>query len=160
MILEIFILALRYGIKYILGSLGIILVRYRWPKPASHKSNPLSVPQGIVYSYSTLPWVTWEAVTFVEGITWWELLQHTLANGALVYPRQGGRYRAEGCMALGKRYSGVVNNPLGEPGRTPLYIGLPSAGAVDCDLTFFLYVCRRAPFWGLRQTYMNEWMNK
>jgi hypothetical protein len=29
------------------------------------------------------------------------LLQHTLANGALVYPSQGGRYRAEGCIALG-----------------------------------------------------------
>jgi hypothetical protein len=24
-----------------------------------------------------------------------------LANGALVYPSQSGRYRAEGCMALG-----------------------------------------------------------
>jgi len=29
---------------------------------ASHKSNPSSVPRGIVDLYSTLPWVTWEAV--------------------------------------------------------------------------------------------------
>jgi hypothetical protein len=26
---------------------------------------------------------------------------NTLANEALVYPSQGGRHRAEGCMALG-----------------------------------------------------------
>jgi len=55
------------------------------------------------------------------------------------------------------RDSSVVNDPLGEPGRTPLYVGLPSAwGSVDGDLMFFLYVCRRAPFRGLWQTYMNE----
>jgi len=36
--------------------------------PASHKSNSSSVPQGIVDLYSTLSWVTWEAVTVVEGI--------------------------------------------------------------------------------------------
>jgi len=34
---------------------------------ASHKSNPSSVPQVIVDLYSTLPWVTWEVVTVVEG---------------------------------------------------------------------------------------------
>jgi hypothetical protein len=49
-----------------------------------------------------------------------------------------------------------VNDPLGEPGRTPLYVGLPSAwGSVDGGLIFFP-VCRRAPVWGLRQTYVNE----
>jgi len=37
---------------------------------ASHKSNPSSVPQGIVDLYSTLPWVMWEAVTVVEGTPW------------------------------------------------------------------------------------------
>ena len=67
---------------------------------ASHKSNPSSVLQGIVDSYSTLPWVTWGAVTVVKGIPWRGLLRHRLANGALVYPSQGGRYRAEGCMTL------------------------------------------------------------
>jgi len=35
---------------------------------ASHKSNPLSVPQGYVDMYSTLPWIMWEAVTGVVGI--------------------------------------------------------------------------------------------
>jgi len=56
------------------------------------------------------------------------------------------------------RDSCVINDPLGEPGHTPLYVGLPSAwGSVDGDLMFSLYVCRRALFWGLWQTYMNEW---
>jgi hypothetical protein len=51
--------------------------------------------------------------------------------------------------------SSVINDPLGEPGRTPLYVGLPSVwGSVDSDLVFFPY--RRAPLWGLLQTYMNE----
>ena len=55
------------------------------------------------------------------------------------------------------RDSSVVNDPLGEPGRTPLYVGLPSAwGSVDGDLMFFLYVRTRAPFGGRWQTYMNE----
>jgi len=49
-----------------------------------------------------------------------------------------------------------VNDTLGEPGHTPLYVGLPSAwGSVDGDLMFFP-IRRRAPFWGLQQTYMNE----
>jgi hypothetical protein len=67
---------------------------------ASHKNNPSSLPRGIVDSYSTPPWITWEDVTSVEVIPCLGLLRHTLANGALVYPSQGGRYRAEGCMAL------------------------------------------------------------
>jgi hypothetical protein len=51
-----------------------------------------------VHSYSTLPWVTWEAVTGVEEIPYWGLLRHTLANEALVYPSQGGMYCVECCM--------------------------------------------------------------
>ena len=32
----------------------------------------------------------------------------------------------------------VVNDPLGEPGRTPLYVGLPSVwGSVNDDQMFF-----------------------
>jgi len=46
------------------NNLGI----FNYRTNASHKSNPSSVLRGIVDSYSTLPWVTWEAVTFVEGI--------------------------------------------------------------------------------------------
>jgi hypothetical protein len=37
--------------------------------------------------------------------------------------------------------SSAVNGPLGEPGRTPLYVGLLSTwGSVDSDLNF-------SPFW-------------
>jgi len=51
----------------------------------------------------------------------------------------------------------VLNDPLGEPGHTPLYVGLLSMlGSVGSDLVFFLYVFRRAPFWGLWQMEMNE----
>jgi len=58
------------------------------------------------------------------------------------------------------RDSSVDNDPLGEPGHTPLYVGLPSAwGSMDGDLMFFP-ICRRAPFWGLQQTYMNELVDK
>ena len=54
------------------------------------------------------------------------------------------------------RDSSVVNDPLGEPGHTPLYVGLPSAwGSVGGDLMFFP-ICRWAYLWGIRQTYMNE----
>jgi len=54
------------------------------------------------------------------------------------------------------RDSSVVNDPLGEPGRTPSYVGLLSAwGSVDGDLMSFL-IYKRAPFWELQQTYMNE----
>jgi hypothetical protein len=46
--------------------------------------------------------------------------------------------------------SSGVNDLLGEPGRTPLYVGLPSAwGFVDDDYVFSAFR-GRAPFWGLR----------
>ena len=36
--------------------------------------------------------------------------------------------------------SSVINDPLGEPGHTPLYVGLPSAwGSVDGDRMFSLH---------------------
>jgi len=47
----------------------------------------------------SVPWVTWEVVTGVEGIPCRGFLWHTLANGAVVHPSQSGRY-AEGYMAL------------------------------------------------------------
>jgi len=38
--------------------------------------------------------------------------------------------------------SSFINLLLGEPGRIPLCVGLPSAWVyVDGDLMFFLYVC-------------------
>jgi hypothetical protein len=44
--------------------------------------------------------------------------------------------------------SSVVNDPLGKPGRTPLYVGLPYTwDFVDGDLTFF-QLLRRASFSG------------
>jgi len=54
---------------------------------ASHKSNPSSVPQVMVHSYSALPWVTWEAVTL-----WRVYLDESCHDTcwitvALVYPR-------------------------------------------------------------------------
>ena len=88
-------------------------------------------------SYSTLPWVTWEAVTGVEGIPRWGWLGQTLANGALVYPSHPKGIVPRAAWHWG-RDSSVVNDPLGEPGRTPFYVGLPSAwGSVDGDLMFF-----------------------
>jgi len=46
------------------------------------------------------------------------------------------------------RDSSVVNDPLGEPGRNPLCVGLPSVwGSVDGDLTF-IPIFRRAPSFG------------
>ena len=43
------------------------LIMLLLPGTASHISNPSSVTRCVVDSYSTLPWVTWEAVTVVEG---------------------------------------------------------------------------------------------
>lgn len=62
---------------------------------------PASYLGGVVDLYSALLCVTWETVTFVEGISCWGLLRHTLANGVLVYPSQSGKYSAEGCIAVG-----------------------------------------------------------
>jgi len=61
-------------------------------------------------------------------------------SGALVYTCQGGRYHAEGCMALGSD-SSVVNNLVGEPDRTPLYVGLLSTwGSKDGKQVFCLFL--------------------
>ena len=46
------------------------------------------------------------------------------------------------------RDSSVVNNPLGEPDRTPLYVGLHLCGALWKVTIFFFPFCRRAPFLG------------
>jgi hypothetical protein len=44
------------------------------------------------------------------------------------------------------RNSSIINGPLGEPGHTPLYVGLSSAwGSMDGDLCLSPF-CRRAPF--------------
>jgi len=51
------------------------------------------------------------------------------------------------------RDSSVINDPLQESARTPLYVVLLSASSsVDGELMFSLYVCKRALFGGLWQT--------
>jgi hypothetical protein len=50
--------------------------------------------------------------------------------------------KVEGIVLKATRHwvsdSRVINDPLGEPGRTPLYVGLVSAwGSVDSDCMFF-----------------------
>jgi len=49
--------------------------------------------------------------------------------------QDGRRYRAEGCMALGSECR-VTNDPLGEPGRNPLYVDLSTWGSVVGDHMF------------------------
>ena len=45
--------------------------------------------------------------------------------------------------------SGVVNNPPGEPGSTPLYVGLLSAwGSMEGDCIFCLYFVGELLKWG------------
>jgi len=46
------------------------------------------------------------------------------------------------------RDSSVVNNPLGEPDHTPLYVGLRLHGALWKVTICFSLLCRRAPFFG------------
>ena len=48
-------------------------VQHTIPHIDSHKSNASSVPLYIVVLYSALHWVTWKAVTVVEGIPCWEV---------------------------------------------------------------------------------------
>jgi hypothetical protein len=58
----------------------------------------------------------------------------------MVHLSQGVRHRAEGCVALGWNLASVVNDPLGAPGRTPLYLCLPPVwGAGGGDLLEPLY---------------------
>jgi len=54
------------------------------------RSLHLIQPQGYLDSYSTLHWVTSEALTCVEVIPSRLLIRHTLANGSLFYPSQDG----------------------------------------------------------------------
>jgi len=65
---------------------------------------------------------------------------------ALVYPSQSGRLKAAWNWGSD---SSVLNGPLGEPHRTPLYVGLPSAwGSVDCG-DFFPHFVGGLLNWGL-----------
>ena len=54
------------------------------------------------------------------------------------------------------RDSNVFNDPLGEPGRTPLYVGLPPAWVSLDGVLYFSPFCMRALFCELWLTYMNR----
>ena len=113
-----------------------------WTKPgrrwqltacAFHKSKPLSIRKGYVDSYSTLPWIKWEAVTGVEVYpvegyydTRWLLgLWSTQAMVEGIVLKAAWHWGSD---------SSVISNPLREPGFTTLYIGLRSTwGSVDGD---------------------------
>jgi hypothetical protein len=81
--------------------------------------------------YSTLPWVMWEAETDVEGYydtRWLTGLWSTQAKVEGIMLKAAWHCSYDSC---------VINDTLGELGRTPLYVGLPSAwGCVDCDCMF------------------------
>ena len=108
---------------------------------ASHKSNPSSVPQGYVDSHSTLPWVTWDAVTGVEGYPdegcydtrWLTGLWSTQAKVEGIVLKAAWHWGSD-CS--------VVKDHLGEPGRTQLYeyVGVPfTCGSVDGDQILSLF---------------------
>jgi hypothetical protein len=84
----------------------------------SHKSNPSSKPKGVVDSYSTLGHV--QVVTGVEGCLyahWLTGLWSTQAKVEGTVPKAAWHWGND---------SSVVNDPLGEPGRTALYVGFLS----------------------------------
>jgi len=119
-----------------------------------HKSKPSSYLR--VMWIRTLPWVMWETVTGVglypvEGYyntRWITRLRSTQVTVEGIVPKDAWHWG---------RDCSVVNDPLVEPGHTPLYVGLPSAwGSVDGDLMFVLYFVRGAPLRGLRHIKMNE----
>ena len=86
----------------------------------------------------SVPWITWEAVTGVEGYydtRWLSLLWSIQA-------------KEEGVPKTPLHWSSnnsVVKDPLEEPGRTQLYVGLLSAwDTVDGDRILFPYFRGRA----------------
>ena len=88
-------------------------------------------------SYSTLPWVTWEVVTGVEGYSDEGYYDTRWLTG--LWSTRG---KVKGIVLKSTLHWGsdcsVVNDHLGEPRRTTLYVGFPSAwGSVDGNLMFF-----------------------
>jgi len=93
----------------------------------------------------TVPWVTWEVVTGVEGYPddkrwlagFWSTQVKVEGIGLKAAWHWG-------------RDCNIVNNPLGEPGRTPLYVGLPYAWSpVEGDRMFSLFFVGGLHNWGL-----------
>ena len=86
----------------------------------------VNIPHGYVDSYSTLPWVTWEAVTGVEVTAFQGCYDTRWLTG--LWSTQA---KVEGIMLKAAWHwgsdSSVINDPFVEPGRTVLYVVLPSA---------------------------------
>jgi hypothetical protein len=114
------------------------------PYLASHTSNPSAIPQGYVDSYSTLGHVG--GGTGVQGhpdegyydTHWLAVLWSTQAKVEGIVLKTAWHWGSD-CS--------VVNDPLGEPGRIRLYVGLLSTwGSMDCDQMFsvfpFLGICK------------------
>jgi hypothetical protein len=105
--------------------------------------------------YSTLGHVWGGKV--VEVTTFSGLLRHTLANGALVYPSKVEGIVLKAAWHWGSD-SSVVNDPLVEPGRTLLYVVLPSAwSSVDGDRMLSLHFV--GGFILGTPTVINDWIN-
>ena len=109
----------------------------------SHKANPSSILQVIVYS--TLGHVgggnrCGGYTLFGVAMTRWLMsLWSTQDKLEGIVPRAAWHWG---------RDSSVINDPLEEPGCTLLYVGLPSAwGSMEGDLMFSPF-CSKAPFLG------------
>jgi hypothetical protein len=73
----------------------------------------------------TLPLVMWDTpFTLNVHFMSWRLVSVLFSTGPN-HLTQGVRHRAEGCLALGWILANEVNDPLGAPGSTPLYLCLP-----------------------------------
>jgi len=126
--------------------LGLPQRRMRYAPLGSHKSNPASVPWGIMDSYSILPWVTWEVITSVVGYPDGGYYNTRWLTGLWSTKARVENIELKDAWHWG-RDSNVVNDLLEEPVCTHCMLALCLLGvSVDGDLIFFLYVCRRAPF--------------
>jgi len=83
----------------------------------------------------SIPWVTWKALTGVEGEKPVEGYYHThWLMGPWSTQAKAIVLKAAG---QGVVNSSVVNDPLGEPGHTPLHLDLLSAwGSANSDNIF------------------------
>ena len=92
--------------------------------------------------------VTWAAVTGVEGKPCRGLLQHML-TGLWSTQAKVVIIMLKAALHWGS-ISNVINDPLGEPGHTALYVGLLSAcGSMDIDHTFSPHFVAKLLIWGL-----------
>ena len=133
-----------------------VIIMYTYEAAASRKSNYSSRPRCIPDRTLLYPgsrgrrWQLWRV--YPDGgyydIRWLTGLWSTQAKVTRIVPRAAWHWG---------RDSTVVNDPLGEPDRTSLYVGLPNAwGSVEGDLTFSPYAGRFSFRDSGRPTWMNE----